>query len=74
VAKLGNRTLLTYVPPALGASHQAGALVLFTLVLAMAHSVRPAAPTRAAQLVAKLLPAATVAATVGIATAVTQTY
>ena len=71
---LGISTLLTYVPPSLGASHQAGALVLFTLGLALAHSVRPAAPTRAAQLVAKLLPPATAAATVGIATAVTHTY
>jgi hypothetical protein len=35
--------------------------VLFTLVLAVAQSVRPAAPTRVAQLVAQLLPAATAA-------------
>ncbi len=62
VTTLSISTLLTHMPPALRASHQASALVLFMLVLTMAHWVRPAAPTRAAQLVAKLLPAATAAA------------
>jgi cytochrome c oxidase assembly protein subunit 15 len=37
---LGISTLLTYVPASLGAAHQAGALTLFTIVLALMHSLR----------------------------------
>lgn len=39
---LGVTTLLTYVPVSLGAAHQAGALVLFTVALGLVHSVRAA--------------------------------
>ena len=31
---------MTYVPPSLGSTHQAGALTLFSLVLALMHSLR----------------------------------
>lgn len=37
---LGVTTLMTYVPPSLGSAHQAGALTLFTLVLALLHTLR----------------------------------
>lgn len=37
---LGISTLLTYVPVSLGAAHQAGALSLFTVSLALLHSLR----------------------------------
>jgi len=37
---LGISTLLLHVPVALAASHQAGALVLFTIVLFVAHQIR----------------------------------
>ena len=37
---LGIATLLTYVRPELGASHQASALALFTVALALLHSLR----------------------------------
>jgi len=40
---LGITTLLTYVPPSLGAAHQATALALFTAALALLHNLRPAA-------------------------------
>jgi heme a synthase len=39
---LGISTLLLHVPVALAASHQGGALVLFTLVLFVAHQIRRA--------------------------------
>tara|TARA_B100000676_G_scaffold211184_1_gene207466 strand:+ start:19844 stop:20857 length:1014 start_codon:yes stop_codon:yes gene_type:complete len=41
-AGLGIATLLAYVPVWLGALHQAGALVLFTLCLMLVHSLRRA--------------------------------
>ena len=37
---LGIATLMTYVRPELGASHQASALALFTVALALLHSLR----------------------------------
>ena len=37
---LGITTLMTYVPPSLGSAHQAGALTLFSLVLALMHTLR----------------------------------
>ena len=37
---LGITTLMIYVPPSLGSAHQAGALTLFTLVLALLHTLR----------------------------------
>jgi hypothetical protein len=39
---LGITTLLTYVPVPLGAAHQAGAMVLFTLMLSLLYSIKPA--------------------------------
>lgn len=71
---LGITTLLNYVPAALGASHQAGALVLFTTVLALAHSLRPAVPSRTALMVARAVPPVAAVATLGVAAAVTLTY
>lgn len=43
---LGIAALLTHVPVALGSAHQAGALALFTLLLALSHHVR--SPTMSA--------------------------
>ena len=43
---LGITTLLTYVPVSLGSAHQAGALSLFTISLALIHSLR--SPTASA--------------------------
>lgn len=37
---LGIATLLTYVPVSLGSAHQAGALTLFSIVIALMHSLR----------------------------------
>lgn len=39
---LGITTLLTYVPVELGAAHQAGAMVLFTLMLGLLYTIKPA--------------------------------
>lgn len=39
---LGITTLLTYVPVPLGAAHQGGAMVLFTLALGLLYSIKPA--------------------------------
>lgn len=39
---LGITTLMTCVPPSLGSAHQAGALTLVTLVLALLHTLRRA--------------------------------
>uniref|UniRef100_A0A383VMG5 Uncharacterized protein n=1 Tax=Tetradesmus obliquus TaxID=3088 RepID=A0A383VMG5_TETOB len=69
---LGITTLLTYVPVSLGAAHQAGALALFTAVLTLMHSVRPASPSAAALAVSRLAQPVAVLATAAIATAVTQ--
>lgn len=69
---LGITTLLTYVPVSLGAAHQAGALALFTGVLTLLHSVRPANPSAAALAVSRLAPPVAVLATAAIAAAVTQ--
>lgn len=41
-AGLGIVTLLLWVPVALAAAHQAGALTLFTVALALCHELRPA--------------------------------
>jgi cytochrome c oxidase assembly protein subunit 15 len=49
---LGVTTLLTYVPVWLGSAHQAGALTLLTLMLALLHTLRPApGPVSRARLV-----------------------
>ena len=37
---LGITTLMMHVPASLGSAHQAGALTLFSLVLALIHSLR----------------------------------
>ena len=37
---LGITALMTHVPASLGSAHQAGALTLFSLVLALIHSLR----------------------------------
>lgn len=39
---LGITTLLTYVPVPLGAAHQGGAMVLFTLALGLLYAIKPA--------------------------------
>jgi cytochrome c oxidase assembly protein subunit 15 len=70
---LGITTLLTYVPVSLGAAHQAGALALFTGVLTLMHTLRPASPSAAALAVSRLAPPVAVLATAAIAAAVTQT-
>lgn len=69
---LGITTLLTHVPVSLGSAHQAGALALFTGVLTLLHSVRPASPSAAARAVSRLAPPVAVLATAGIAAAVTR--
>lgn len=69
---LGITTLLTYVPVSLGAAHQSGALALFTAVLVLMHSLRPASPSAAALAVSRLAPPVAVVATAAIAAAVTQ--
>lgn len=71
---LGITTLLTYVPASLGAAHQAGALALFTAVLGLMHSLRPAHPVASALAVSRLAPPVAVIATAAIAAAVTQVY
>ena len=64
---LGITTLLTYVPVPLGAAHQSGALLLFTLTLGLLYSIKPApslSPFRL--LVARYGTGATAAAVLGI--------
>ena len=51
---LGITTLLTHVPVSLGSAHQAGALSLFTIALALIHSLRPPAMTAAQAMAYKL--------------------
>eukprot|EP00887_Chlorella_sp_A99_P004133 scaffold23.g4133.t1 len=70
---LGITTLLTYVPVPLGAAHQGGAMVLFTLMLGLLYALKPAPSLgtfrrvrHAGLLVAKWGAPATVAAVVGI--------
>jgi heme A synthase len=70
---LGIATLLTYVPTDLGSAHQAGALTLFTLVLGLVHTLRPAQPSELSRAVGRVAGPAAAAATLGIAFAVTQT-
>jgi cytochrome c oxidase assembly protein subunit 15 len=73
-AGLGVATLLTYVPPALGAAHQAGALTVFTVVLGLLHAVRPAAPSAAALAVSRMAPPLALVGTAAVATAVVSQY
>ncbi|KAL6780108.1 COX15 [Auxenochlorella protothecoides x Auxenochlorella symbiontica] len=72
---LGLAALLNAVPVELGAAHQANALTLFTLALALLHALRPG-PVKAAaarRLAAYVTPVAAVAV-VGIGAAVTQVH
>jgi cytochrome c oxidase assembly protein subunit 15 len=69
---LGITTLLTYVPAPLGAAHQAGAMVLFTMVLGLLHAVRPAAAGQLARAVGRAAPPLGLAATAAIAYRVTH--
>lgn len=69
---LGITTLLTCLPVSLGAAHQSGALALFTGVLALLHSLRPANPSGAALAVSRMAPPLAVLATAAIVSAVTQ--
>lgn len=41
---LGVSTLLLYIPVSLGVAHQAGALTLFTSVLALLHALKKPSP------------------------------
>jgi len=61
---LGVTTLLTYVPVSLGAAHQANALALFSVALALLHSLRR--PLGAATPAARLFTPLAAAATVGV--------
>lgn len=64
---LGITTLLTYVPVELGAAHQAGAMVLFTLMLGLLYTIKPAPSLGTFRmLVAKYGNAATAAAVLGV--------
>ena len=72
-ATLGVTTLLTYVPVELGSAHQAGALTLFTLLLALLYSLRAAPrPDLIPALAARWTTPAAAAAVLGIGGAVTQ--
>ncbi|KAL4433045.1 hypothetical protein ABPG77_006472 [Micractinium sp. CCAP 211/92] len=64
---LGITTLLTYVPVELGAAHQAGAMVLFTLMLGLLYTIKPAPSLGTFRmLIAKYGNAATAAAVLGV--------
>jgi cytochrome c oxidase assembly protein subunit 15 len=71
---LGVATLLTYVPPTLGAAHQAGALTVFTALLALLHGVRPVNPSQGALMVSRFAPPLALVGTAAIATAVVTQY
>lgn len=69
-ASLGVATLLNHVPPDLGVAHQVGGLTLFSIALALTHSLRVwAGPSVAATLVATV---AALAATGGVAAVATD--
>ena len=61
---LGVTTLLTYVPVSLGSAHQANALALFSVALALLHSLRR--PMGAAMPAARFFTPLAAAATVGV--------
>ncbi|PSC75229.1 cytochrome c oxidase assembly COX15 [Micractinium conductrix] len=64
---LGITTLLTYVPVPLGAAHQGGAMVLFTLMLGLLYTIKPTPSLGTFRLLlAKYGSTATAAAVVGI--------
>lgn len=68
---LGIATLLTYVPVSLGSAHQAGALTLFSVALALMHSLRPAVRRAPGPLSAFVTPAVA-ALVMGVGYSVTQ--
>lgn len=70
---LGIATLLSYVPVSLGSAHQGGALTLFTLVLGVLYSTRPA-PGLAPYRLARLVTPAAAAAVVGVGGTVVQLH
>lgn len=70
---LGIATLLTYVPVSLGSLHQTGALTLFTIILALLHTLRPVNPSALALMVHKLAVPGAVAGSAAVGFAVTQT-
>ena len=70
---LGITTLLTYVPVSLGSAHQAGALTLFSVVLALMHSLRrPLALNGTGPLIGRLFTPLAAIATVGVWAVVLQ--
>jgi len=70
---LGITTLLMYVPVSLGSAHQAGALTLFSVVLALIHSVRsPRALGSVLPLAARMFTPVAAVATLGVWSAVLQ--
>jgi cytochrome c oxidase assembly protein subunit 15 len=62
---LGVATLLTYVPVSLGSAHQAGAMTLFTVMLSLLYTVRPA-PTLAPFRMLASVPWSTTSAAVAV--------
>jgi cytochrome c oxidase assembly protein subunit 15 len=62
---LGVATLLTYVPVSLGSAHQAGAMTLFTIMLSLLYTVRPA-PTLAPFRMLASMPLSTTSAAVAV--------
>jgi cytochrome c oxidase assembly protein subunit 15 len=68
---LGVTTLLHYVPVSLGSAHQAGALTLFTLALALLHAVRPLQPGRVALALGRAAAPAALALTAAVGVGVT---
>ncbi|KAL4553018.1 hypothetical protein Ndes2526B_g02906 [Nannochloris sp. 'desiccata'] len=62
---LGVATLLTYVPVSLGSAHQAGAMTLFTIMLSLLYTVRPA-PTLAPFRLLASMPLSTTSAAVAV--------
>ena len=70
---LGITTLLTYVPVSLGSAHQAGALTLFSVALALMHTLRrPLAAGAKAGVAGRMFTPVAALATVGVWAAVLQ--
>ena len=68
---LGISTLLNYVPPSLGAAHQATALALFSTALGLLHTLRPI--SQGSSPAARLATPVAAVAILAIGTAVVQT-
>lgn len=67
---LGIATLWSYVRPELGASHQASALALFTVALALLHSLQ--ASTSKPSAVSRMIGPAAAVGVAGVAVAVSS--